>query len=217
MNLTVFRYSLPSALVDRDKVYQFASLSVMGDNSLGDIEKMRASGWTPTLFKPSSWEGFTNYKITPEGYIEIGGLMLMEKDRATAQFSAEDERVKPLVIEAISRRALGGTNAVFDGGTVRRAFEEAKAAYDDVPFRNANREAIIKRAHQLARRAGQTPEMMVSTEAPVPCRLEGMALWFFNEARLLPVWRMFEPLAIVQVREEQETERRQRQDEQERI
>jgi hypothetical protein len=44
--------------------------------------------------------------------------------------------------------------------------------------------------------------MMVSTEPPVPCRLEGFQLWFFNDQRLLPVWRLFEPLAIVQVKEE---------------
>ena len=196
-------FPLPPGALQRDVVYQFASLSVMGDRSLGDFQKMNAAGWTPTLYAPAIWGDFKEqrFTVTREGYIEIGGLVLMEKPKAAAQLSAEDERVKSLVLEAITKRALGDA-ALVNANSVRGAFMEAKEAYDDVTFRNAHRDAIVERARCLARWVGQTPDLMVSVEAPVPCRLEGMQLWFFNEARLLPVWRMFEPLAIVQVREE---------------
>lgn len=113
-----------------------------------------------------------------------------------------EEEIKALVLEAVGRRALGSNLALVGGNSVGNAWAECKAAYDDTPFRNAHHDVIVERAKKLARRAGQTPDMMVSTEPPVPCRLEGFALWFFNEARCIPVWRLFEPLAIVQIKEE---------------
>jgi hypothetical protein len=111
--------------------------------------------------------------------------------------SPEDERCKALVCVIAARLALGQNSALFDPMAVRGVFDACKAAYDLVEFRRDNRDAISTIARNMARRYGQAPDLMVSTEAPVPCRIEGMGpLYFFNESRLLPIWRLFEPAAI---------------------
>jgi hypothetical protein len=193
-------YRLPLSLLEHETLaFQFASVSVMGDESLGDLHKMKAAGWVLTKWEPSFHP--LGFLPTSEGWVTKGGLVLIQKPKVQARLSAEDEVVKAIVLEAVGRRALGSNEALF-GNVVRDAWKECKAAYDDTVFRNANRDAIIQRAKRLANRAGQTADSMVSTEPPVPCRLEGFSLFFFNEKRCIPIWRLFEPLAIVQVRAE---------------
>lgn len=191
-----YRFRLPQRALERDVVYQFVS----------SVETAKAHGWMPTDYREvwgDAGHDGSGHKVTVYGHIEVCGLTLVERSKKFAQLSAEDERIKPLVLNVIASRALAGNAAIFDGGSVRNAWQETKDAYDDTAFRNANREAIVQRAYKLARRVGQTPELLVSVEPPVPCRLEGMQLWFFNEGRCIPIWRLFEPLAIVQLKDEQ--------------
>jgi hypothetical protein len=192
-------FRLPRWSSEPGKAYQWASRTVMGDPSLGDFEKMRKLGWSPVFYDENRHAALSK---TPEGYVTHGGLILVQKPEAQVAAAREDDKIKALVLEAIAKRALGGNAAVFSSNTVASAWRECKEAYDDMEFRNANREVIRARAEQLARRAGQTPDLMASVEAPVPCRLEGFALWFFNQDRLIPIWRLFEPLAIVQIKGE---------------
>ena len=184
-------FRLPQRALERNVTYQLVS----------DADMAAKHGWTPTAYDADVWDGCSCI-VTAEGRININGLVLVEKSKPASLEEREDERIKPLVLNVIAARALGGNSALFSGGSVKAAWQEAKAAYDDTAFRAANRGPIIERAKRLARRAGQTPELLVSVEPPVPWRLEDMQLYFFNEQRLIPIWRLFEPLAIVQVKEE---------------
>jgi hypothetical protein len=117
--------------------------------------------------------------------------------------SHEDERCKALVCELVARGALAHPGALYDVRHIPNAWDEVKGAYDAIEFRRSHQKEIIAEAKRIARKFGQTPDLMVSTEPPVPCRIEGMGpLYFYNESRALPIWRVFEPGAIATVMQE---------------